>query len=84
MNPSMAAIVSLTLNEFSDDQIAAMMNALSGFGRLQPQNIAFNLALERQLIKDTGTTTFDPEDTLSALDLQIRRRPAFGLSEVAS
>ncbi len=73
------AIISLTLDNFSDIQISAMMNSLSGFGSVSKSNLSYEVALKNGLINELGNPTFDIEDTLTALDHQIRIRPAFGV-----
>lgn len=80
MNANMVAVVSLSLDDFTDLEISTAMNALSGFGRINKESLVYETALDHSLIKENGMPTFDLEDILVALNHQTRNRPAFGLT----
>lgn len=75
------ATISLRLDRFTDIEVAAMNNALSGFGHVPKGNLSFSLAKDLLLIDENGKPLGDAEDFLEALSYQIHKRPAFGITK---
>ncbi len=66
----------MTLNKMNNDIIAAANNALTGFDRIAPENLAFKTMKEAVLIREDGCPS-DSESLLAALSFEINRRSAF-------
>lgn len=76
-NQTATAIV-LALKKFENDELAATNNCLQWLDKMQPQNIAYQKALETQLIRESGYPTFDLEPMRTALAYEVNRRVAAG------
>lgn len=76
---AMAAVVALTLESAENAILAAANNALTGFGEIPKQTLAYEWFLSKNLIKPTGGPTFDLEVVLSALNNVINKRVEAGL-----
>ena len=63
---SHAAVIALALEAFSDMELAAFNNAIQTFGSVNEHNAAYDVALQQQLIKANGYTTFDLDATQAA------------------
>lgn len=70
---AMAAVMSLPLADFPNDELAAMNNAIQMFGSLPPENVAHARAAEARLIKPSGQP-WDLEPLQAALAFEVNRR----------
>jgi len=76
MNPVLV-VTSLSLQRLDNSQLAAANNALNGFGKIHPQNLAYDKMKELSLIKDDGTA-YDKDILLSALSFEVNSRVKAG------
>ena len=73
MNTQLATVLLLRLEELSDEQISALNNAVQSFGRVSPQNIAFQICVENKLINRDGSL-LDVEAMRDACACEALRR----------
>lgn len=76
-NNIMAAVFSLALESVPNKELAAMNNGIQMNGKLDKINIAFDIAVEKKLIKENGYP-FDIEALKDALAYQVNRRVEAG------
>ena len=67
------AVIVLRIHEFNDITLAALYNAVSGFGRIPEQNIAYQKALKIGLITADGKPV-EREQLERACESEINRR----------
>ncbi|OGM97027.1 MAG: hypothetical protein A2816_01305 [Candidatus Yanofskybacteria bacterium RIFCSPHIGHO2_01_FULL_39_44] len=76
-NQTVAAIFVLALERFDNPTLAALNNAVYGFGRVDKQNRAYAPALEAQLIKKDGKPV-ELEALRDASAFEVNRRVKAG------
>lgn len=70
---NLAAVFLMTLKEFENLELAAMNNAMQTLGKMDANNIAYQKALDCNLIKASGES-FDLESLQKALAYEVNRR----------
>ena len=73
MTTPTTALEAMSLRTFSDGELAALNNALTGFGHVPEQNIGYKRAVDGSLLKLSGHP-WDKESLLTALSFEINRR----------
>ena len=73
MNKILVVTALLHIEPMSNIVLAAANNAITGFNKITPPNLAFEPMKKAMLIKDDGTP-FDKESLLAALSLEINKR----------
>lgn len=76
MNNILLAATTMTLSKMNDDVIAAAFNALIDFDSIGPENLAFKIMKDANLIRENGQAK-DKETLLTALSLEIDQRIVF-------
>lgn len=69
----LAAVMTLMMENFSNMELAAFNNAIQGFGKLSPNNLAFHKAVELKILKDNGHA-WDLDTTQRASNAEVNRR----------
>lgn len=67
----------LALKDVKNLELAAMNNAIQGFGNLNPSNLAFETAVKLQLVKPNGVP-FDLGALRRACAHEVKRRVSAG------
>lgn len=75
-NP-LAALFLLKLQSFDNAALAALNNAVQGFGRLAPSNTAFTQALQAGLIDEHGKPV-ELQSLIDASSTEVNRRVSAG------
>lgn len=78
MTNILAATFIMTLKQFDNQKLAALNNAVQSWGKLQPGNLAFDDAVELELVQRTGEP-FDLEALQRASAYEVNRRVAEGV-----
>ena len=73
MNVPLATTSVMVLEPFFDAELAALNNAITGFGKVGEENIAFKRARDSNLIQENGVP-HDLESLEAALSFEINRR----------
>lgn len=73
MKNALLAPTIIMLSKMNNDIIAAANNALTGFGRIVPENLAFTTMKGANLIREDGRP-FDDETLLAALSFETNRQ----------
>lgn len=73
MNNKLLEVTIIVLSIKSNDVLAAAFLALTVFGRIPPENLAFEAMKDAVLIRENGQP-FDGETLLAALSFEINRR----------
>lgn len=68
-----AAIMMSAMKNFSNMELAAFNNAIQGFGKIAPTNLAFRKAIEVGILKDNGDV-WDLMATKRASIAEVNRR----------
>lgn len=77
MPTPLAALFVLKLKDFDNSALAALNNAIQGFGRLAPSNTAFTKALEAGLIDENGKPV-ELQSLIDASSFEVNRRITAG------
>lgn len=71
--PTLLAATMMTLKDMPNDVLVAAHNSLTGFGKIYPENYAWQIMQEVNLIREDGYP-YDSESLLAALSFEINRR----------
>ncbi len=77
-NPTLVAAFVLALERFDNPTLAALNNAVQGFGNVAKQNRAYGPALEAQLIEEDGKPV-ELEALRDASAFEVNRRVKAGM-----
>jgi hypothetical protein len=73
MNTTLAVVTWMAIKDMDSIVLAAAYNGLTGFGYIDPRNIAFTPMYEAALINENGKPR-DEENLLAALSMAINQR----------
>ncbi len=73
LNRRLVTAMSMSLEGFPNDELAAMNNAVTVFGMLSKGNIAFDRAVKLSLCDDAGRVS-GLEELIAAASMEINRR----------
>ena len=77
MDAALAATSAMALANFTDQEVAALNYAVSGFGHVPEANLSFKLAVDAGLIQSTGHL-WDREALEAALSSEVVARQEAG------
>ena len=73
-NRTVAAVIVLALKTFSNEELAALHCAVTGFGRVAIVNLGYKKAVEHTLINADGSMRFLKDEMEMALTHEVTRR----------
>ncbi len=73
MNTGIATASLLALKDFTNEELSVFHLAISTWGSLSPDDLAFDRAVEAQLVKPSGGV-WDREALEAALAAEVQRR----------
>ena len=73
LNKVLAAVMWLSLEHFNNQELAAFNIAVQLYGKVPPENISYQTALDMVLIKEDGTPHSLPELKVAA-SAEVNRR----------
>ena len=79
-NRSVAAVIVLALEAFSNEELAALHNGVTGFGRVATVNLGYKKGVEHSLINADGSMRFPilKDEMEMALTHEVTRRMEAG------
>lgn len=73
----LAAVLAISLQALNNEELAATNNAVQMWGRVQPQNLAFEKLKKLSLIRENGEL-WDAEPMKTACAFEVNRRVEAG------
>ena len=70
----LTACIAINLRKLSNTEVAAANNAITGFGRIDKQNVSYESLLDLDLIDDNGKPKDNKDALEKALSLTIQER----------
>jgi len=77
MDRAMIAVLMISLESLTNEEMAALNNSVQMQGKVPPQNLAFFKCKKLQLIRDSGEL-WEKEDMQIACTQEIKRRVEAG------